>query len=73
MIVNNETLHSVGTMIRQARLKKGMTQQDLADICATTKSMINRIEKEPANAKIEVLRRVIEKGLGGRMDLALDL
>ncbi|MES2375425.1 MAG: helix-turn-helix transcriptional regulator [Bacteroidota bacterium] len=60
-------------MIRQARLDKGMSQQDLADKCATTKSMINKIESEPANAKIEVLRRVIEKGLGGRMELSVKL
>jgi transcriptional regulator with XRE-family HTH domain len=63
----------IGAMIRQARLDKGMTLEELAKKCGTTKVMINQIETEAVNIKIATIRNVIENGLDGRMELVIQL
>ena len=64
-------LSKIGAIILQARLDKGMTQEQLASKSGTTKAMINKIEMEAGKVKISVIRNVIENGLGGRMQLTV--
>ena len=66
-------LAGVGAMIRQARSDKGMTQQQLAEKCGLTKAMINKIETEAGSAKISAIRNIIENGLGGQMELSIQV
>ena len=66
-------LFKIGVMVCQAREDQGMTEQQLADKCCTTKAQIKKIEYEAENVKISVLRNVIETGLGGRLELSFQL
>jgi ribosome-binding protein aMBF1 (putative translation factor) len=66
-------LFKIGVMVCQAREDQGMTEQQLADKCGTTKAQVNKIEYEAENVKISALRNIIEKGLGGRLELSFQL
>ena len=61
----------IGAMLHQARIDKGMTQQELADKVGTTKSYISKIENNLKEVKISTLKRIIENGLGGKLELSV--
>ncbi|MDA8692968.1 helix-turn-helix domain-containing protein [Saprospiraceae bacterium] len=63
----------VGFMIREARLKSGLTQQELADKVGTTKSYISKLENDIKEARISTLRKIVEFGLGGNLELKIEL
>ncbi|HQQ97093.1 MAG TPA: helix-turn-helix transcriptional regulator [Cyclobacteriaceae bacterium] len=63
----------VGVLLHQARLEKGMTQEELAQRTGTTKSYISKIENNTKEARISTLQRIIELGLGGQLELSIKL
>lgn len=48
----------IGNLIRDARKHRGLTQQQLAELLATSQSAINRIEKGHQNLSLEMLARI---------------
>jgi HTH-type transcriptional regulator/antitoxin HipB len=63
----------VGFLIQQARLEKGMTQEQLAEKCGTNKGYISKIENNLKEVRISTLQKIVELGLGGRLDLSIKL
>lgn len=63
----------VGVLLLQARLEKGLTQEELAQRTGTTKSYISKIENNTKEARISTLQRIIELGLGGQLELSIKL
>jgi len=63
----------LGFMIQQARLEKGMTQQELAEKCGTNKGYISKIENNVKEARLSTLQKIVELGLGGHLDLSIRL
>lgn len=63
----------LGYMIQEARKKKGMTQQELADKCGTNKAYISRVENDIKDVRLSTLRKIVETGLGGELELAVKL
>jgi ribosome-binding protein aMBF1 (putative translation factor) len=63
----------LGALIQEARLEKGMTQQELATKCGTTKSYISRLENNVKEVRISTLQRIVELGLGGQIQLSIKL
>ena len=61
----------VGHLIQQARLKKGMTQEALAEKCGTNKGYISKIENDVKEVRISTLQKIVEFGLGGRLNVAI--
>lgn len=57
----------------EARLKSGMTQQELAEKCGTHKSYISRIENNASDIWLSTLMKIIQTGLGGHLKLTLHL
>jgi HTH-type transcriptional regulator/antitoxin HipB len=60
-------------LIQQARLKKGMTQEELAEKCGTNKGYISKIENNLKEVRISTLQKTVELGLGGRLELSIKL
>jgi UDP-N-acetylglucosamine 1-carboxyvinyltransferase len=54
-------LNRIGTLIRDARRHKGLTQSELADLLATSQSAVARIEQGKQNLSLEMLARIGEK------------
>jgi DNA-binding XRE family transcriptional regulator len=63
----------LGVLLQEARLKKGMTQQELADKVGTTKSYISKIENNVKEARLSTLQKIVELGFGGQIELSIKL
>ena len=61
----------LGFLIQQARLEKGMTQEELAEKCGTNKGYISKIENNVKEVRISTLQRIVELGLGGHLELSI--
>ena len=61
----------IGALIHDARLEKGLTQEELAAKCGTTKSYISRIENNIKEVRISTLQKIIELGFGGQLKLSI--
>ena len=63
----------IGALIQEARIEKGMTQEELAIKCGTTKSYISRIENNIKEVRISTLQKIVELGFGGQLQLSIKL
>jgi len=63
----------IGTLIYNARIEKGMTQEDLAQKVGTSKSYISKIENNIKEARISTLQKIIETGFSGHLELLIKL
>lgn len=63
----------LGVMIQEARKKKGLTQQQLADKIGVNKAYISRVENDIKDVRLSTLRKIVETGLGGELELAIKL
>ena len=63
----------LGVLLEEARLKLGMTQEELAEKCGTNKSNISKIENNSSDVRLSTLMKIIQQGLGGRLTLTLQL
>ncbi|MDO9633843.1 MAG: helix-turn-helix transcriptional regulator [Paludibacter sp.] len=61
----------VGALIQQARLKKGLTQEQLAERCGTNKGYISKVENNIKDVRISSLLKIVEEGLGGTIELKI--
>lgn len=59
----------IGEMIKEERRLAKMTQDQLAEKAGTKKSYISRIENGNSDIQLSTLFRIIETGLGKRLDL----
>jgi ribosome-binding protein aMBF1 (putative translation factor) len=63
----------IGALLHEARLEKGLTQEELAEKVGTTKSYISKIENNVKEVRISTLRKIVEIGLGGQVQLSIKL
>ena len=63
----------LGVMIHEARIKKGLTQEELATRSGTTISYISRLENNIKEVRFSTLQKIVELGLGGKLELAIKL
>jgi HTH-type transcriptional regulator/antitoxin HipB len=63
----------LGVLIYEARLEKGLTQEELAEKCGTNKAYISRVENDIKDVRISTLQKIIEVGLGGQLNLSIKL
>jgi DNA-binding XRE family transcriptional regulator len=62
-----------GVLLEEARLKLGMTQEELAKKCGTNKSYISRIENNASDIRLSTLMKIIQTGFKGHLKLTLQL
>ena len=63
----------IGALIHEARIVKGLTQEELAEKVGTTKSYISKIENDVKEVRISTLQKIVEIGLGGHLQLSIRL
>jgi DNA-binding XRE family transcriptional regulator len=61
-----------GNLIRKARIKAGLTQEQLAARSGTTRFYISRIENDRADLEISTFRKIVEAGLGKKLKLSIE-
>ncbi len=62
----------LGAMLQELRKEKGLTQEELAEKCGTTKNYISRIENNASDIRLSTLMRIIQDGFGGVLKLNID-
>ena len=63
----------LGFLLQQARLKKGLTQEALAEKCGTNKGYISKVENNIKDVRISTLQKIVEIGLGGHLQLSIKM
>lgn len=63
----------LGVMLQELRKSNGLTQEQLAQKCGTTKTYISRIENNASDIRLSTLMRIIREGFGRQLKLSLDL
>ena len=63
----------IGFLLQQARLDKGMTQEELAQKTGTTKSYISKIENNVKEARFSTLEKIIRLGFGGSLEVSIKM
>jgi HTH-type transcriptional regulator/antitoxin HipB len=63
----------VGVMLQELRKESGMTQDQLAEKCGTTKTYISRIENDASDIRLSTLMRIIREGFGAQLKLSVVL
>jgi HTH-type transcriptional regulator/antitoxin HipB len=63
----------LGVMLKEARLSKGMTQEQLAKKCGTTKAYISKVENNLKDVRLSTLQNIVENGLNGHLKLSVQL
>ena len=61
----------IGALIQQARKERGMTQEQLAEKVGTSKGNISKIENSAKDVRFSTIKKIIEIGLGGHLDLSI--
>lgn len=61
----------LGVMLQELRKEKGLTQEQLAEKCGTTKTYISRIENNASDIRLSTLMRIISDGFGGHLRLSV--
>ena len=61
----------IGALIHEARLERGLTQEQLAEKVGTTKSYISKIENNVKEVRISTLQKIVELGLDGQLQLSI--
>ena len=62
---------SIGNIIKSARKKAGMTQQELALKSGTSKHYISRLENNKSDIELLTLKKIIEAGLGKELTIQI--
>jgi len=63
----------LGAMLQELRKEQGLTQEQLAEKCGTTKTYISRIENNVSDIRLSTLMRIIREGLGGHLRMWVDI
>lgn len=63
----------IGFKIKSAREELGLTQAQLAERIGKKREFISKIENDGENITIKTLFEVIERGLGGRLNIGVEL
>jgi DNA-binding XRE family transcriptional regulator len=63
----------LGVMIQELRKELGLTQDQLAKRCGTTKTYISRIENDASDIRLSTLMRIIREGFGKKLKLSVEI
>lgn len=63
----------IGLLLRKAREQKELTQQQVADLVEKKRTYISRVENDGSNLTLKTLYDIVEKGLGGKVRISIDM
>ena len=63
----------IGLQLREAREKRHLTQEQLGELVDKKRTYISRIENNGSNLTSKTLYDIVEKGLGGKVTISIDI
>ncbi len=64
---------AIGLQLRKAREEKNLTQSELANLVDKKREYISKIENNGSNLTLKTLFDIVEKGLGGKVRISIDV
>jgi DNA-binding XRE family transcriptional regulator len=64
---------TIGLLLREAREKKQLTQEQLGQLVDKKRTYISRVENDGSNMTLKTLYDIVEKGLGGKVKISIDM
>lgn len=64
---------NIGLLLKKAREEKHLTQDQLAELVDKKRSYISRVENNGSNLTLKTLYDIVEKGLGGKVKISIEL
>ena len=63
----------IGLLLKKAREDKRLTQEQLAELVDKKRTYISRVENDGGNMTLKTLYEIVEKGLGGKVSISIQL
>ena len=63
----------IAELIKDSRKKANMTQEQLAEKLNVNRTYISKIERASSDVRMSTLRKIIETGLGGKLNISVEL
>ena len=63
----------IGPLLKKAREEKRLTQEQLAELVDKKRTYISRVENDGSNMTLKTLFEIVEKGLGGRVTISIQI
>jgi len=63
----------IGLLLKKARESLNMTQEELGQIIDKKRTYISRVENNGSNITLSTLFDIVEKGLGGKVNIKIDV
>ena len=63
----------IGLLLKKARESRHMTQEELGQIIDKKRTYISRVENDGSNITVSTLFDIVEKGLGGKVRISIDV
>jgi len=63
----------IGLLLKRARESQHMTQEELGKLIDKKRTYISRVENDGSNITLSTLYDIVEKGLGGKVRISIDI
>jgi DNA-binding XRE family transcriptional regulator len=63
----------IGLLLKKAREGKQLTQEQLGSLVDKKRTYISRIENDGSNMTLKTLFDIVEKGLGGKVKISIQI
>ena len=63
----------IGLQSKKAREEKHLTQTQLAELINKKRTYISRVENDGSNLTLKTLFDIVEKGLGGKVKISIEI
>ena len=63
----------IGLPLRNAREEKNLTQEQLGELIDKKRTYISRVENNGSNLTLKTLFDIVEKGLGGKVNISIEV
>lgn len=63
----------IGLLLRNAREEKNLTQKQLGELVDKKRTYISRVENNGSNLTLKTLFDIVEKGLGGKVNISIEV
>jgi ribosome-binding protein aMBF1 (putative translation factor) len=67
-----ESFH-IGLLLKKAREEKHLSQEQLAQLVQKKRTYISRVENDGTNMTLKTLFDIVEKGLGGKVNISIQI
>ena len=64
---------TIGLLLREAREQKQLTQEQLGELVDKKRTYISRVENDGSNMTLKTLYDIVEKGLGGKVKISIEM